>query len=204
MANHIAGLLLAAGGSQRLKTPKQLLKISNQYLINHMIKIIKSGGLSDLFVILGASYEKINPLIQDKYLKILKNRKWQDGLSTSIKKGIVEISSMGIYDAVIIFVVDQPFLDSASIKMLLTAFKTQKSDIVALRLKEEQINPVLFSRNTFDQLLALEKNQSGKNVIYENQVSWIDTENEKLAIDIDTEKDFKEVEDKLYLLGGEE
>jgi len=204
LANHIAGLLLAAGGSQRLKTPKQLLKISNQYLINHMIKVIKSGGLSDLFVILGASYEKINPLIQDKDLKILKNRKWQDGLSTSIKKGMVEVSSMGIYDAVVIFVVDQPFLDSASIKMLLTAFKTQKSDIVAFRLKKEQINPVLFSRNLFDQLLALEKNQSGKNVIYENQVFWIDTDNEKLAIDIDTEKDFREVEKKLYSLGGEE
>ena len=204
MTKNIAGLLLAAGESRRLKTPKQLLKISNQYLINHMLKIIKGGGLEDIFVVLGANYKMISPLIQNQDVKILHNRKWHDGLNTSIIKGITEIARMSIYDAAVIFVVDQPFLDSESIKMITTAFRTHNPDIAAFRLNGEQINPVLFSRETFRGLLALGKNQSGKTVISKNQVFWVDTDNEKLAVDIDTEEDLKKMEYQVLSPGGKE
>ena len=193
MARKIAGLLLAAGGSYRLNSPKQLVKISGNYLINHMIQIIRDGRISDIFVVLGAFDEKIKSKINDRDVVIIHNKEWEEGIHTSIKSGIKEILNKQLYKAVIIFVVDQPFLTSEIIKKQIQEFDRISPKVIAVRVNGEQVNPVLFARDTFEELVHLKKGQSGKNVIQNYPVHWVDSDNQLLQIDIDTQDDYRKV-----------
>jgi len=193
MAGKIAGLLLAAGGSYRLNLPKQLVKISGNYLINHMIQIIRNGMISDIFAVLGAFDEKIKSKISDRDIVIIHNKEWEEGIHTSIKSGIKEILNKQLYKAVIIFVVDQPFLTSEIIKKQIKEFDRISPKVIATRVDGEQVNPVLFARDTFEELMYLKRGQSGKNVIQNNPVHWIDSDNQLLQIDIDTREDYRKV-----------
>ena len=101
------------------------------------------------------------------------------------------------FDAVIIFVVDQPFLNSLIIKTLVREFNQKNPDIAAFQYNGEQINPVLFSKTTFNELERLTIGQSGKTIFPRFSVFLLETKDEKMAMDIDTEEDYSRVKQEL-------
>jgi len=185
----ISGILLAAGESSRLGQPKQLLKFNNQYLINHMIKIIKSGGIDDLNVVVGAYREQIVRVITSLNVKVVVNDAWKDGIGSSFREGVRCIAKET--EAVMIFVVDQPYLDPYIIRKIINLFNISNAKIIASRVKGEQIHPVLYKREIFDKILNLKTGQSGKNIMNFIPPVWMNFTNDSLLIDIDTAVDYR-------------
>lgn len=195
MNTQIAGILLAAGGSSRINHPKQLLKIYRKYLINHIVDIIRQGGIDDLTIVLGNQSGKISKVIQDKSAKVMENRKWREGIASSIRKGIGGLDSET--KAAIIFVVDQPFLDPKLIRIILNIFNKRYPPIVAPCINGQQCNPVLFSRILFPELLELEGQQGGKEIVKNHTVDWVNWDDQKLLMDIDTIEDYLDIQNYL-------
>jgi len=54
-----AGIILAAGISKRLGTPKQLVKIKGSYMIEYVIRASLSSKLHKVFLVLGHHQNKI-------------------------------------------------------------------------------------------------------------------------------------------------
>ncbi len=59
----IAGLIIAAGGSSRLDSPKQLLKWGDTYLINHCIGVVTQAEIHSITVVLGSRTEEIRAVL---------------------------------------------------------------------------------------------------------------------------------------------
>jgi len=192
----IAGVLLASGASKRLKAHKQLVPWGNSYLINHIIGEILKSYISDLHVILGCEFDAISQVI-DPRPKIVQNRDWFKGKSSSIFIGVEAVESYA--DGIIFFLVDQPFINASIINKLVEVSENSKGNIISTRVNAIQTTPVLFKRKYYKKLKGLSGEEGGKSIINNaDDIEWIEWEDEKLLMDIDTEEDLQKVRN-IYL-----
>lgn len=188
---HISGILLASGASRRINSTKQLLIFQREYLINYVVNKILESKIEELFVILGYHHDEIANVI-DPRPKIVDNPEWKIGKSSSIKMGVK--SAEKNTDGVIFFLVDQPFINKEIINTLINEFQSSIDNIVAPRVNGRLCNPVLFGKKYYEELMDLSGEQGGKEIINKaKDVRWIDWEDERLLLDIDTDEDYKNI-----------
>jgi molybdenum cofactor cytidylyltransferase len=191
--HHITAILLAAGGSVRLGQPKQLIQFKNKLLINHIIAQIMSAGLSNIRVVLGKHFSEIKAQITEKNLEILQNKDWEKGISSSIKCGLTNLKPET--EAVLIFIVDQPFLSSELISKIQKRFTNSKAKIIAACVSGQIVHPVLYRKEVFAKLMKLEGDVGGKAIFGTELVDTVNWGDEKLLLDIDSIDDLKKIND---------
>ena len=185
----IAGLIMAAGGSSRLDSPKQLLKWGNTVLINHCIEVIIQAEIHPITVVLGSRAEEISAVLDLSGIEMLLNPRWQDGMSTSIICGLNSLPED--IDGSFIFLADQPFITKELIRAIISKFDKTDSEIVAPRVNGQQCNPVLFRRSFFPELLTISGDRGAKSLISQHKVAWVDWPDERLLLDIDSIEDYR-------------
>jgi molybdenum cofactor cytidylyltransferase len=187
--NKIAAILLAAGESRRLGRPKQLLIYKNGYLINYILEQIKKGGIIDINVVLGSCFDEIKNQIVFKDINIYKNYDWEEGVSSSIKCGLNNLKQN--IQAVIFFIVDQPYLEPKIILEVIEKFKTSNAKIIATQVAGVLTHPILFKRELFPKLLELKGDLGGKVLFKNDLVETVDWGDKRLLLDIDSNKDYE-------------
>lgn len=188
-----AGVLLASGASRRLSTPKQLLKWQGKYLINHVITEILKSKVDKLFVVLGSSHKKILEIIDPRPTTVI-NPHWENGKSSSIRKGV--LCAEKTYDSILFFPVDQPYISTEIINTLIDRASETPGGIIAPRIGKTLANPVLFKRKYFRHLRELSCEEGGKKIIKTaKDITWVDWDDERLSIDIDTPDDYRQLLD---------
>ena len=71
---NISAIILAAGKSSRMKTPKPLLNLDKEALINFQIKSLKNSHIEEIIVVLGSNAEEIKKVIlSNEVKKIIRN-----------------------------------------------------------------------------------------------------------------------------------
>ena len=83
-ALNITLVILAAGASTRMGTPKQLLPWGENNLINHTINTALRTGAKKIVIVLGANKDIIKKEVDHFPITVLINEQWQQGLGTSI------------------------------------------------------------------------------------------------------------------------
>ena len=187
----VGGIVLAAGGSTRFGTPKQLLDWNGIPLIGHISRIAQEGGLSPVLVVLGADYEEIAQVLEGSSVEILQNPDWEKGQSTSVRRGITALpDELG---GVVFLLVDQPYVTADLIKKIRKTHALSQENIVLPKVNNQPANPVLFDRNTFNDLLGLDGDIGGR-ALFERytprEVKW---EDERILQDIDTPDDYQKL-----------
>ena len=123
----IGALLLAAGESTRLGTPKQLLRdVHGRPLVSVVVHALQQAGCDPVVVVIGAHAEEVTlALIADAAAVFLvPHRGWSEGMGSSIRAGIATMSThqlMTDVDAVLIAACDMPSADAAHFALLHTA-----------------------------------------------------------------------------------
>ena len=189
----IAILILAAGGSSRMGSPKQLLKWKNSNLLNHTIlKAIKTK-IKDIFVVLGANADLIIPKIDDKKVKILISQDWKNGLGSSISVGVNHIiQSNSSIDGLLIMLSDQPLIEFDHYLKLIKDFSSGNEAIIASKYNDSKLGvPALFDKIYFKDLCELNSDFGAKQLISRYAENVISVENEKSRFDIDTPEQYQ-------------
>lgn len=181
-------ILLAAGASRRMGTPKQLLKIGKDTLIERAISIAKQIDNSQTVVVLGANADKIKPIIEsDKTIDITINEDWQKGMGTTLQTGIqFLLKKTPALEAVIISVCDQPHLNKIILQQLITEFKKTKGEIIAAAYANIKGVPALFSKTLFPKLLTLNEDEGARKIIKNHEGKVLTIDFPKGEIDLDT------------------
>lgn len=182
-------IILAAGNSSRLGSPKQLLKFKGKTLMRNVIdEALKVT--QNVAVVIGDENAEILEQIQDAL--IIKNKNWASGMGSSVAVGLEFALKMFPQIQNCIFsVCDQPFLSEEIFTELILEKKTSDKNIVASKYGETQGVPVLFDQKYFAELLQLKGNEGAKMLLkkYADDVAAVDFE--KGAIDIDTTNDYE-------------
>ncbi|MCJ8152733.1 nucleotidyltransferase family protein [Chryseobacterium sp. SSA4.19] len=186
-------IILAAGNSSRLGTPKQLLKYSGKSLLYHVAQ--QALKVTDA-VIAVTGFEKISIENEIKNLQLFTayNPDWQEGMGSSIRIGVKSIlHEFPNIGNLIIAVCDQPFIDSSVFSELMTRSRESQKKIIASSYDGVLGTPVLFDRKYFDQLSGLSGNEGAKKLLlrFSQDVGAVDFE--KGRIDIDTKDDYEQL-----------
>ena len=186
-------IILAAGSSSRLGSPKQNLVYRGQTLLQRAIQTALTSVCHEkVVVVLGANEGEIRPSISDELVYITYNPHWQEGMSSSIRLGITELLRIEPnIKAAILMLCDQPFVDPLLIYQLTEKKADSFSSIIACTYRDTLGVPVLFDASYFPRLLMLQGKEGAKTLIrdFPNDVATIAFP--LGAIDIDTIEDYE-------------
>ncbi|MDK2980107.1 MAG: molybdenum cofactor cytidylyltransferase [Chloroflexota bacterium] len=182
---------MAAGGSSRLDSPKQLLQWGQDYLVNHVLSVIQKAGIQPITVVLGSRAQEIQAVLPKSGLQVRVNPDWQGGMSTSILCGLQAVKEDPALEGFFIFLCDQPFITPGLIHEMLAIYQQENAQIVAPRVNGQQCNPVLFRRSFLPQLMTISGDRGAKKLIAEHGARWLDWPDERLLLDIDSVEDYQ-------------
>jgi molybdenum cofactor cytidylyltransferase len=183
-----AGVLLAAGGAERLGSPKQLLDWNGQPFVRAVAKTGLAAGLDPLVVVTGAYAEEVEAALDGLGLQIVHNADWQQGQAGSVKAGGAALpADVG---SAIFMVVDQPQLPVALLEALQAQHARTLAPIVATQVDGNRSNPVLFDRATFEDFTEIQGDQGGRALFARYKVEWLTWLDSSLAIDVDSLEDY--------------
>lgn len=185
---NIAILILAAGSSSRMKTPKQLLPIKTTTLLGNTIEHSVASKAVKVYCVLGSNFEKIKDSIKAYDIEIILNSEYTNGLSTSIVNGIKHIQPK-TFDAVLVLLADQPKVDTNYINTLINDFNKNPETIIASNYSGSYGVPAIFPKHVFEQLLLLKGDKGAKDFLNSENTRVVPLIHSDL-IDIDTQEDY--------------
>ncbi|WP_445748931.1 nucleotidyltransferase family protein [Polaribacter sp.] len=190
--NKIAVLVLAAGKSSRMHTPKQLLKIGNQSLLDIVLAKAIQVVSTPIYCVLGANAATIQQEIATKNVVYIFNENYQEGLSTSIVSGInyLEKNHPNL-EGVFILLADQPAIEIAYLKNLIELFAENKNKIIASNYQKRNGVPAIFPREFFKELKLLKGDFGARDFLEKNKNATIVSSSDVCLIDLDTKSDYE-------------
>lgn len=192
-SSNIGLIILAAGASTRMGTPKQLLPYRGRSFVCHITEVAIASVCQPIAVVLGANAERIKPEVSELPVQIVENQQWAEGMSASIRVGIEALVAVNQnLEAVVIALCDQPFVSSQTLGQIVEAYRFTGQPIIASEYSGTLGVPVLFSRTLFSELIALKSTEGAKQLIIKHIHEVFSVPFPEGAIDIDTPKDYEQ------------
>lgn len=190
MDKNLVTVILAAGGSTRMNKPKQLLKWKENTLIENSIITSESINRGKNMIVLGSKFNKIFKTVSKYNIRIINNKKWKNGIGSSISIAIKNIlNDDHQIDGVLFVLADQPFVSKKYLEKMIKEFK--KNKIVVTKYGEKNGIPAIFSKLFFNELLELNEDFGAKKIISQNKESLIILKPDpNTLVDIDTPEDY--------------
>ena len=184
-------VILAAGRSARLGSPKQLLTYKGKSLLKHSVDSALETGCRSVFVILGANIELMRKELKDKPVFLVENTRWQEGLSSSIRCGLEILESAQFMpDNVIFMLCDQPYVTASLLLRLIEKQQKAGKPIVASSYEDKMGTPALFHKIFFPALLELTGDKGAQQLITANLDKVATVQFPEGITDIDTAEDY--------------
>lgn len=194
----IAGIVLAAGGSERFGMSKQMLEWKGQPFVRVVAQTAITAGLSPVIVVTGSNAEQVEAAVQGLGVKIVRNMSWEKGQGSSIREGILSITPAPLplgegHGGCIFLLTDQPQVSASIIHALKEKHAEGLHPIVAPMVMDRRGNPVLFDRVTFPDLLSLEGDIGGRGIFHKHKVEYIPWHDDSLLMDVDTPEQYEQL-----------
>lgn len=193
--SNIAIIILAAGASTRMGTPKQLLLYRGCSLLRQTIETAMASVCQPVVVVLGANAQQISSEVHHPTVTVVENPDWPLGMGSSIRRGILSLETCSqTIDAAVITVCDQPFLSTEIINHLVAAYHSTGKSIVACQYADTLGVPVLFQQIFFSELVTLNESGGAKKLMNKYSKEVFSIPFPLGMIDIDTPRDYQQLQ----------
>lgn len=193
--NNTGVIILAAGASSRLGSPKQLLSYSGVTLLQHAVEAAQSSNAAKVLVVLGAHADVINDELKKVTVNTVINVEWKEGMASTIRCGLQTLVEMNPQlEAVIFMVADQPFVTTELLNNLLDLHRKEQHSIVANKYGSTFGTPVLFTKRFFPELMELTGDVGAKSLVRKHINEAVFVSFPEGSIDIDTMEDYKKLD----------
>jgi molybdenum cofactor cytidylyltransferase len=191
--NKISGIILAAGSSSRMGKTKQLMQFGNTSILGRVISSARKSFLHEIIVVLGHDAEKIKQKVDLSHTQTVINSEYLKGQSTSLIKGIENISPQ--CGSAMFLLADQPLVTADIINSLIETFKNSDAPIVIPYFKEKRGNPVIIGRPLFHRLKSLSADTGARVLFkeYKNSILRKTIDDEAILVDVDTIDDYQKL-----------
>ncbi len=184
-------IILAAGNSSRLGQPKQLLDYQGKTLLGHTVEQALAVS-SRVMVVTGNENSGIEK--ETGSAGTVQNENWQDGMSSSIHKGLNEmLLEYPETQNILITVCDQPYINASVFSELIEKRQSSAKGIIASHYSGTLGTPVLFSCSYFNDLLQLNGHEGAKKLLIKYRDDVGQVRFEKGSVDIDTPEDYQKL-----------
>lgn len=185
-------IALAAGAGKRFGGKKLETFIDGKPMYGLMLDKFQAFGSFPAYIVTGS--EKIAGAAEERGVKIVWNDEPERGIAYSLHRGLETLLEQHPkIQGAMFCVCDQPDLKAATIQKIFCAASRHPESIVCAGCGEEKGNPVLWNKRFFSELLELEGDQGGRQLMnrYQECVRIIQTGAGELR-DVDRKEDLSE------------
>jgi len=147
----VAGLVLAAGGSKRLRQPKQLLRFGSSTLLGHVLDTARACRFDQTLCVLGGGARGIRAAVDFSRVEVVENREFGEGCSSSIAAALGAVDPRA--DALVLMLGDQPGVTADTVAALLAG--RGDAPLAVCAYDDGRGHPLAFSRGMFEALSNL-------------------------------------------------
>ncbi len=160
-ASHAAGLVLAAGAGSRYGQPKALVHdAAGHSWLRHTIDVLTASGCSPVIVVLGARGAEAAALLTPAAsVLVVQATDWADGLSASLRAGLLCALDQPGLTSVAVVPVDVPDLNQATIERMIGT--STETTLRQARFAGQPGHPVVIGRAHWEPLIAGATGDSG-------------------------------------------
>jgi len=188
----VATIVLAAGNSTRLGSPKQLVVYQGMPLVARAAWAALEAGAGPVVVVLGADAETVGAPLAGVPITSVVNPEWSRGVGTSLATGIRAILGQApSADALLVTLADQPLVDSAALGRLLAGWSSSDATIAAAEYADTIGVPAVFGRAHFDSLSSLPAAAGAARLLRQPGARVHRVPMPEAAVDIDTPGDLE-------------
>lgn len=164
MSYNAVGVLLAAGESSRMGSPKALLPWRGMTLVEYQMNSLLQGGCDRVMVVTGKYDVEMAPLLKERPGIIRAyNPKFREGKTTSIKAGIWEVPD-GVH-SIVLLAVDQP-RPAWVIEKVLKVHTDFGADVTSPGYDGHGGHPLVFDAQLRPELAAITEEGEGVRAIF--------------------------------------
>ena len=149
----LAAVILAAGESRRMGSPKALLPHQGRPFPRHLLDITRHPKIGLTRVVLGANAEEILSRLELDPAIVVINENWTEGQLSSIHAALRSLP-VGATDGMVLCLVDHPLISANLIDELIEQFYATGKPIVVPMYQGRRGHPVIFSSTLYAELLA--------------------------------------------------
>jgi molybdenum cofactor cytidylyltransferase len=181
----IAALILAAGESRRMGSPKALIPYHGLTFVEHLLAATRLPRIGETRVVLGAGAEEIRGRLPVKDSQIVINDAWESGPLTSIQAGLRSLPEDGV-EAALICPVDHPLVTLRLIGAIVAAFDRSGKAIVLPTYLGRRGHPVLFASRLFSELMGAPLDVGARAVVraHRGEIEEVPTEEEGVVLNL--------------------
>ena len=189
-------VILAAGGSSRLGTPKQLLRLRAQPLLSHAVVAAQAVTPDRVLVVLGADAMKLRLLLRRRHPDVytITNPDWPDGMGGSLAIGLSALPTRA--KAALLLLTDQPGVDARSLRRLLRAWREHPTRVAAAQYGGRLGVPAVLPRKLWAEARQLRGDAGARRLLREGDTVPSVVPMPEAAFDVDTEQDRARLESR--------
>ena len=197
----LAAIILAAGESSRMGSPKALLTDpEGDPFVARVARTFVEAGIGHLIIVTGRHHEAVTSAVANvrDVVRIVRNDAPERGQLSSLWVGLDAVQPLDP-DAVLMTLVDVPFVTAGTVRAVVDAWRRTGAPIVRPAIGDRHGHPVLFDRAVLPELRRAPLDQGAKAVVHAHAGELVDVavEDEGAVTDIDTPGDYEDAVKRL-------
>jgi molybdenum cofactor cytidylyltransferase len=186
----VTGLVLAAGGSKRLGSPKQLLPYGDATLLDHVLATARACDFDQLLCVVGAVATEIRERVDLSSATVVENQSFGEGCSSSIAAALTAVDTET--DVLVLMLGDQPGVTATTIQMLVE--NRGDATLAACAYEDGRGHPLAFARALFGELATLHGDKGVWKLLDRHAADVVDVPIAgAVPRDVDTDEDYRAV-----------
>ena len=193
----ITAIILAAGKSTRMGSPKMLLPWGNMTVIEHVIAIFSKAGISDIGVVTGDRHAQVKEIVaryekQFPVRSIYNENYATEDMLSSIQCGLRDLNDAKII-AALIGLGDQPQVQERTVRALLEVFLQSKSPLVVPSFQMRRGHPWIIASSLWKEVLAMKPSQTPRDFLnrHTHEIKYVTVDNPSILADLDTPEEYQ-------------
>jgi molybdenum cofactor cytidylyltransferase len=187
-APRIGALILAAGRSTRFGASNKLLAdLDGTPIVRRVAMAVLASRARPVVVVTGHQAERVEAALAGLDVRLVHNRDYAEGLSTSLKTGLSALPPD--IDGTLVCLGDMPQISGNHIDRLISAFAPKEGRSIAVPIHNgKRGNPVLFGRDLFPEMMEAEGDTGARHLIgrHAEEVAEVDLGTDAIFADVDT------------------
>ncbi|HEU4560177.1 MAG TPA: nucleotidyltransferase family protein [Longimicrobium sp.] len=189
----IAGIVLAAGRSRRMGSPKAFLRLGEATFLERAVAALRDGGCGRVIVVAGPADDPPAREIADAAAhlgaEVAINPDPGSEQVDSLRAGLRAAGDQAV--AAVVIPVDVPGVNAELVHAVIDAFRATAAPVVQPYDGERHGHPVLFARRVWPELLEGDLPDGARTVIHAHDAERAEVRVPRLHADVDTPGDYR-------------
>jgi len=187
----IAGIILAAGASRRMGSPKALLEFRGETFLGRLIRVF-SGCCDPVIVVAGIHAEPIRQQMTRRSLLVI-NPDPDRGQLSSLQIALAEVPRDA--GGFLFTPVDCPTVEEETVARLVDQLRRHNSPFVIPRYHGKRGHPVCARRSVIPEFLALPPTAETRAIVnrHEERVRYIEVDDAGVLADVDDLEAYRKI-----------